>query len=77
MLFRSPASPLNKEDAFMATALNLKDSGAGAGATLAQEKRAAAKYYAGSRWRNYLSTYGARVIAQAEQFQDDIDVLNS
>ena len=73
----NPPSPWNNADAFMATALYLKNAGAGPGASLAQEKQAAAKYYAGARWRNYLSTYGARVIAAAQNFEDDIAILNS
>ena len=72
-----PPSPWNNTDAFVATALYLQDAGAGSNATLAQEKQAAAKYYAGARWRNYLSTYGARVIAAAQGFEEDIAILNS
>jgi len=73
----NPPSPWKNADAFMATALYLKNAGAGPNATLAQEKQAAAKYYAGTRWRNYLSTYGARVIAAAQGFEEDIAILNS
>lgn len=71
----SPANPWNNRDAFIATALYLKSAGAVAG-NLYSEKVAAAKYYAGGNYKNYLNTYGARVVEQAESFQDDIDVLN-
>jgi membrane-bound lytic murein transglycosylase B len=72
----SPANPWNNMDAFMATALYMKDKGA-AGGSLYDEKVAAAKYYAGGNWQKFVSSYGARVVERAQEFQEDIDVLNS
>ncbi len=69
-----PPSPWRNNDAFVATALYLKDAGA-----LNNEKVAAARYYCGARWNRYvcLNVYGAKVVEQARQFQKDIDILNS
>ncbi|OGG43587.1 hypothetical protein A3G50_00105 [Candidatus Jorgensenbacteria bacterium RIFCSPLOWO2_12_FULL_42_11] len=70
----NPPNPWNNTDAFMATALYLKDAGAAT-----NEKMAAAKYYCGSRWNRYvcLNVYGKKVIEQAKSFQNDIDVLGA
>lgn len=70
----NPPSPWRNADAFVATALYLKDAGAAK-----NERIAAAKYYCGSNWNRYTCTnvYGRKVVEQAKLFQSDINVLNS
>jgi membrane-bound lytic murein transglycosylase B len=69
---RSTASPWNNADAFIASALYLKDAGAAV-----DERVAAAKYYCGGNYNRYvcLSVYAQRVVERAAQFQADIDII--
>lgn len=75
----NPTSPWRNEDAFVATAVYIKDllNACSNYNGLSQERCAAARYYAGGRWTKYLATYGARVISQAQAFQKDIEILTS
>lgn len=67
----NPPSPWNPKDAFVASALLLRDNGADR-----DEHKAAAKYFAGSNWNSYLGrSYASQVLAKVETYQEQLDIL--
>jgi len=74
----TPSDPWNNKDAFMATALLMKENGAAAG-TYAAERLAALRYFAG--WGNATKRayafYGDGVMEHASFFQNQIDILGN
>lgn len=73
----SPADPFNNRDAFLATALLLRDNGANG--TYASDRLAALRYYAG--WGGATNPanafYGDQVMNRKARFEGDIKVLQS
>lgn len=71
----NPPNPWNPKDAFAASALYLKDLGAGEG-TFTAERRAALKYYAGSNWSNPKNAfYGDQVMKLVSTYEQQIKIL--
>lgn len=69
----NPPNPWNAEDAFMASSIYLGEIGAN---TVAGERMAAAKYFAGSNWQGSLGrTYSSQVMAKVDTYQDQIDII--
>lgn len=72
----SPSNPWTAQDAIMATAMLMADNGAGT-QTLAAERLAALRYFAGSHANNpAYAFYGDGVMEFAARFQQDINQLN-
>ncbi len=70
-----PPSPWNIKDAFVASALYLVNKGA-AEKTEKAEWKAAMMYLAGANWqKSSLRFYGDQVMDRAENFQEQIDIL--
>ncbi len=68
----NPPSPWDAKDAFVASALLLKDNGA-----TTNERRAALKYLAGSNWnKSAYAFYGDDVMDLAAKYQRMIDIIN-
>ncbi len=66
------ADPWNIKDAFLATGLYLRDLG---GAK--NEFRAAMHYFSGPHWSKYEEFYGRSVIALAQKYQKDIELIKA
>lgn len=84
----NPPSPWNNADAFVATAVYIKDLLESSSCkTYANENKnvvpyqtllercAAAKYYAGSSWYTYRFWYGEPVVTKANEYEKDIAIL--
>lgn len=73
----SPSNPYDNQDAFMATALLLRDNGAAAGG-FAAERLAALRYFAG--WGNASNPayafYGDGVMQHASRIEEEIKILS-
>ena len=77
-----PANPWNNRDAFIATALLIRDNfnstacrnHAGNNQAL-RERCAAAMYYAGGAWHRFMNSYGRGVMNRAADFADDLVML--
>jgi len=73
---QNPPDPWSARTAIFATALLMADNGADGG-TLAAERKAALKYFAGSNWNKPANAiYGTRVMEYAESYQADINILD-
>ncbi len=73
----TPSDPWNNQDAFMATAMLMRDNGADKG-TRAAERLAALRYFAGfgNAGKSAYAFYGDGVMKHADYFQSQIDLLN-
>lgn len=72
----NPPNPWDPQDAFIAAALLLKNNG-GAGGP-ANEKTAALKYLAGAKWqKTAYQFYGNEVMSYAQEYQEQIEILQS
>lgn len=73
---RNPPNPWIPEDAFVASALLLRDNGAAEGSYTA-ERRAALKYLAGSNWnKSAYAFYGDDVMSLAAKYQEQINIIS-
>jgi len=71
----NPPSPWDVKDAFVAAALYLANKGANQ-QTYNAEWKAAMMYLAGANWQKAsLSFYGDQVMSRAQQFQEQVDIL--
>ncbi len=76
LISHSPANPWSPQDAFVASGLLSKDNGAIG--TRENERVAAAKYFAGGNWNTSLGrSYASQVLARADTYQEQIDLLQS